>query len=140
MPYTMYYILCTIYYIQYTLYIILYTIYFILYTIYYTLYTTYNILSIPYTTHNRWTPNESMTEGGKGSRRRSGREGRQSAVVNLLPTSERRGNRVMFFNDFYLKAQARVWPRLSCMCHVRSAARWMNDTMYFIINTPYDLL
>ena len=37
-------------------------------------------------------------------------------------TSEQRGNNSKACKNFYLKDKARIWPRLSCMCHVRSAS------------------
>ena len=36
--------------------------------------------------------------------------------------SERRGNTVNYFNNFYVTTKGRIWLGLSCMCHVRSAA------------------
>jgi len=36
--------------------------------------------------------------------------------------SERRGNNLGDFHDLYLQVKARIWPRLSYMCHVRSTA------------------
>ena len=36
--------------------------------------------------------------------------------------AERRWNNVKGFRDVYLKVKARVWPRLSCVCHARSTA------------------
>ena len=33
--------------------------------------------------------------------------------------SERRRNQSKGFKNFYLKAKARVWPWMSCLCHVR---------------------
>ena len=32
------------------------------------------------------------------------------------------GNNLKGLNDFHLKAKARIWPRLSYMCHIRSTA------------------
>ena len=45
-------------------------------------------------------------------------------------TAERRGNHSKGFKDLYLKAKARIWPGLSCMCHVRSTA---------VLLVPYSL-
>ena len=35
----------------------------------------------------------------------------------MSTASERRGNELKYFKDFYLKAEARIWPWLSHMCH-----------------------
>jgi hypothetical protein len=35
------------------------------------------------------------------------------------PASERRGKTLTCFKDLYVKAAARTWPGLSCMCNVR---------------------
>ena len=32
------------------------------------------------------------------------------------------GNNSNGFEDFYLEPKARIWPCLSCMCHIRSTA------------------
>ena len=37
---------------------------------------------------------------------------------NSVSASEQRGNNLKRVKDFYLKAEARFWPRLSCMCHI----------------------
>jgi len=36
------------------------------------------------------------------------------------PPTERRGNNLNRGKNFYLEAKARIWPRLSYMCHIRS--------------------
>ena len=41
---------------------------------------------------------------------------------SVEPVTQRRGNNVKGVRDFCLKAKARIWPRLSCMCHIRSTA------------------
>ena len=53
--------------------------------------------------------------------------GRQLVQVSPGNTSvhaatERRGNNLRGFEDIYLEAKARIWPRLSYMYHIRSAA------------------
>ena len=41
----------------------------------------------------------------------------------VTPTaSDRRRNILQRFRDFYLQAKARIWPCLSCMCHICSTA------------------
>ena len=36
------------------------------------------------------------------------------------PASELNGNNLKRFRGFCLKDEAGIWPRLSCMCHIRS--------------------
>ena len=43
-------------------------------------------------------------------------------TLHPTPTSERRGNNLKGFTDFNLKAEARIWPWLSYMCHICSKA------------------
>ena len=42
--------------------------------------------------------------------------------MHVTALSERKGNSFKDFDDFYLKAKARIWPELAYVFHVRSAA------------------
>jgi len=44
------------------------------------------------------------------------------AASDLRATSERKGKNLNGVTGFYLEAKARIWPRLSYTCHIRSAA------------------
>ena len=44
-----------------------------------------------------------------------------SVAFSLKSFKSFRENNLQYFKDFYLRAKARIWPWLSCMCHVRSA-------------------
>ena len=47
------------------------------------------------------------------------RSGKEKAYV---PASKRRGNNLQSLKDFYLKAEASIWSRLSCMCPIHTTA------------------
>ena len=69
----------------------------------------------------------------------------QQSVSNPSPASslsatsdsfaaEPRGNEIKGFKSFYLKAKARIWSRLSFMCHIRSTAKLICITNSFDIH------
>jgi len=41
-------------------------------------------------------------------------------MLTQVSSSERRGNNLNGLKDFYMNAKARIWPRLSYVCHIRS--------------------